>query len=831
MAWWNEDWLYRKQCNIANPNADYQMKVTINRISGNDVDCESHCQSNFGDVRFIASDDTTELSYWMESQTGTSAVFWVKTDGNALLYLYYGHVGFTTTTQSGTNTFIFFDDFNAALGASWTNSGCSTSYNYLEEESSQAPTTVDHEGGITVLGDHFYISYMASGVTIPTIRKLLRSNVSTVATSNDLSDNIGGTDRESIGGIDTYNNLIYYTLSQHIASPTVKASLYTIATDLTDGSKVEILDSTSITDGGNEKNHFSWVAVCSDIDRIYIGNWGTNQIYVFDLAGNYRTFFNSATYGETQDASYDLETGYLYLGQCDAAYKHILKISPDAPNYDTFTLVDTMHLENARMTEGFAYFDKAKDASNYDNKFYLMPLASPTTIYKYGSTYFSKCTLPVNNKYIYTAANYGINTAMRYRIKGGRKFNTGYDQTALGDSSPHVRYRDEGNGTNYYHENYHAANDKDAFAWQPSVSVWYLIDLIRNSTTNTLCYADNVLKNTNAAQVPDENLSLSFSTWGSATGAIYLDWVFVRKYNSTEPSFSSFGSEQEPQQDFTRTLSDTVIVSDSLVREVEYFREYSESDLKISDTIVKEFSTGFSELIKLSDALVLLIELALSDSITLSDSLTTLISFDRKFSDTVKISELFEREVEYFREYSDEIHISDLISKEPNKILSESAIKITDSLSKVIGYNRLIYETILITDSLISVLVSPWEYALQLTFGGESIALHKPYFSGAAGQLDFDYNNYSFKSGNYTSYIDSINSDFFSITGFEYNDALNKLTTLSDAADDCTEIIIHFLGTVWDDTYIIESITYEPIGQYEGNDVFEYNITFKKVNK
>jgi hypothetical protein len=272
------------------------------------------------------------------------------------------------------------------------------------------------------------------------------------------------------------------------------------------------------------------------------------------------------------------------------------------------------------------------------------------------------------------------------------------------------------------------------------------------------------------------------------------NWIITGYYNQNNPStFESFGTEEnQGGTAYSRTLSDTLSISD---------------DLK------------------------LLRGLDLFDTMNINDSLIKLVSYKKILSDSIEINEIFYRQINYVRKYSESIIINEKVSKHQERFIIEPIINITDNLIKNISFNRLINDNIGILDSLITAYITPYEYSLQLTIGGSSVALHKPYFSGAVGNLSFDYNNFSFKSGNYTSYIDSINSEIFTITGYEYNDALNKLTLLGEAADDCLEIAIHFMGTVWDNTYIIENISYEPIGVFQDNDVFEYKITFKKVSK
>ena len=120
---WLSGWRYRQQHTIggsAGAGVNYQMKFHVEynvaSSSGNIVDCNSHCQTNFGDIRFTDNDGDTQLDYWMQEKTDSDdATFWVEVKddlGSARnIYVYYGTSGTTATTSEGDNTFIAFDDF------------------------------------------------------------------------------------------------------------------------------------------------------------------------------------------------------------------------------------------------------------------------------------------------------------------------------------------------------------------------------------------------------------------------------------------------------------------------------------------------------------------------------------------------------------------------------------------------------------------------------------------------------------------------------------------------------------------------------------------------
>lgn len=107
------------------------------------------------------------------------------------------------------------------------------------------------------------------------------------------------------------------------------------------------------------------------------------------------------------------------------------------------------------------------------------------------------------------------------------------------------------------------------------------------------------------------------------------------------------------------------------------------------------------------------------------------------------------------------------------------------------------------------------------------ILLHKPYPSSANGNLSFSNSNFSFRSGNYASYIDEINDETIALSGYENTAAMQKFVELGEVADEGYEITITSLNGEYVGVYIINSISYTPIGL----DVFEYSISLKFVRE
>lgn len=74
---------------------------------------DSHCQTDFDDIRFTGSNGTSLLDYWLEKKTDSDVAWvWVQNDAtpSTTLYFYYGNAG-AASVSSGANTFIKFEDF------------------------------------------------------------------------------------------------------------------------------------------------------------------------------------------------------------------------------------------------------------------------------------------------------------------------------------------------------------------------------------------------------------------------------------------------------------------------------------------------------------------------------------------------------------------------------------------------------------------------------------------------------------------------------------------------------------------------------------------------
>jgi len=116
-AWWNVTFLYKKPITLTGPiGANYSVNLQVIK--------NANIKSDYSDIRFLDTTETSELGYWIEDSNATSASVWVKVQNNNTIYMYYGYAG-ATTTSSMTNAFIVGDDFNDnSLNSKWLTVGC-----------------------------------------------------------------------------------------------------------------------------------------------------------------------------------------------------------------------------------------------------------------------------------------------------------------------------------------------------------------------------------------------------------------------------------------------------------------------------------------------------------------------------------------------------------------------------------------------------------------------------------------------------------------------------------------------------------------------------------
>jgi hypothetical protein len=138
---WLSGWEFRRNHVINSApyaSTNYQKRIKVHfgsgLNSGEDVYLDGKCKTDFSDIRFTDKTGITLLDYWMEEKVdGDYAIFWVEISEDLTydrrIFVYYDNPA-ATSLSNGTNTFIFFDDFETDLSKWSLKQGASISTDY-----------------------------------------------------------------------------------------------------------------------------------------------------------------------------------------------------------------------------------------------------------------------------------------------------------------------------------------------------------------------------------------------------------------------------------------------------------------------------------------------------------------------------------------------------------------------------------------------------------------------------------------------------------------------------------------------------------------------------
>ena len=190
----------------------------------------------------------------------------------------------------------------------------------------------------------------------------------------------------------------------------------------------------------------------------------------------------------------------------------------------------------------FCFFDNFNSGSSPDtNKWDTVGTISVDAGYlKLNPSETEKC---------YGKSAYGVGYSLRWRADV-RNDGGGYDQRCMGWVNNYNEFYD------YVFMSPHdsGASDGDKCKKNPSYllqghtfsSGYKTYEIMRISSTSSKFYENGVLTNsvTSATYNPIISIKPLFYVYTADTDQLWIDWVFVRKCSATEPSWSSFGSEQ-----------------------------------------------------------------------------------------------------------------------------------------------------------------------------------------------------------------------------------------------------------------------------------------------
>lgn len=286
--------------------------------------------------------------------------------------------------------------------------------------------------------------------------------------------------------------------------------------------------------------------------------------------------------------------------------------------------------------------------------------------------------------------------------------------------------------TSNYYEVYSRKNGSSTYSYFSTLGSdtyrkWEIIWRGTASSWGTIEDEDDTVTISNTNYIPTENLGVLIRNYYN--GDIYVDWVFVSKYASTEPSWSSFGSWTAISggEEYETTLTDAVTLSDSTTHLPSIFKTenlnltdnklFTSMILKtdntsLSDNLLNTTNILKSEQTTLLDNLLTYLTAAITntDNITLSDSLSRVSTFSRQYSETISLlADLFK---DITLEETDGFTVSDSIVKTQDHSDTDNIV-LADGLNKKPSKNSL--ETLVLTDVLIRDVVKTLQENLSTT--------------------------------------------------------------------------------------------------------------------
>ena len=193
-------------------------------------------------------------------------------------------------------------------------------------------------------------------------------------------------------------------------------------------------------------------------------------------------------------------------------------------------------------------------------------------------------------------------------------------------------------------------------------------------------WLDGVKKATRTTNIPDTEtmyILLQTPNYQYKNALFMIDWVRIRKFADPEPSYI-IGSEETPTVGYTKTLTESLGLSDSMTKSATH--SLSEN-LALSDIYSRTWTANriYTESLNLADAIRKSAFKRLNESMTLTD--------------------IFNRIWNANRVYSESLSLNDAISRVVDKSLSES-LSLFDIYTRVWTANRPLYDSLNLKDSI-----------------------------------------------------------------------------------------------------------------------------------
>jgi len=211
----------------------------------------------------------------------------------------------------------------------------------------------------------------------------------------------------------------------------------------------------------------------------------------------------------------------------------------------------------------------------------------------------------------------------------------------------------------------------DSYPWSDEYNAYRVYEVRVSGVTFKFLREDTeILSSTNGWDTTDKPIAFGAARWSDGTTCeVYYDWVLVRKWVNPEPTHGSWGSEEQSGGATEITITDSISLSDSVLRH----KTVSINDsIGVSDSILGHKTFTITDLIQTAEQILRDKSFAISDSISLSDLVNVITQILKTVTDSIGLSDQVLTHKTFA--VSDQITLSD-------QALRHKLVEISDQIS------------------------------------------------------------------------------------------------------------------------------------------------------
>ncbi|PKN02920.1 hypothetical protein CVU76_02755, partial [Candidatus Dojkabacteria bacterium HGW-Dojkabacteria-1] len=161
-AWYSTNWTFRRMVTLNGSGAPLTNEDVLITLDTQTLINAGKMQSDCGDLRFVDSDDSTLLNYWIEDDCNTNATkIWIRVPslpaGGKMIYTYYGNPSVSNGTLSWSGYVNMYTDSSCPTG--WTLNSS------LQEKFALGSTTYGNTSGVS---NHSHSNVIGASTSIST---------------------------------------------------------------------------------------------------------------------------------------------------------------------------------------------------------------------------------------------------------------------------------------------------------------------------------------------------------------------------------------------------------------------------------------------------------------------------------------------------------------------------------------------------------------------------------------------------------------------------------------------------------------------------------------